>query len=359
MLLSTGIARQTHRFDQIRLGLALAAVFGHSWLISSGAMATVPLQDVTYLGFHEYAVILFFFVSGLLVTEQARLRQRQMFGFLSTRAARLLPGLLICGLCVPWLYWIFGAWPGLTTDDAGAYAIRLVSLADTRFSDPKALTRVPLAHALNWPVWSLRYEALTYVALAIFALSLSFSQRKAAFRVFIFTLCVASACGFLIVDGASGALASALHESRFILAAFALGSLASAYADRIQITWEMAFVVATLAIVLRFSGLETLVIFGFILAGSYLMLCFAYLGDRPSRLPHDISFGIYIYGWPVQQLVMHLSITHLSVTPTPLIVFSLAMTPLFAIALLSWMFVEKPALTLIKTGQKPITQPAE
>ncbi|MGR3838087.1 MAG: acyltransferase family protein [Cognatishimia sp.] len=359
MLLSTGIARQTHRFDQIRLGLALAAVFGHSWLISSGTMATVPLQDVTYLGFHEYAVILFFFVSGLLVTEQARRRQGQMFGFLSTRAARLLPGLLICGLSVPWLYWIFGAWPGLTTDDAGAYAIRLVSLADTQFSDPEALTRVPLAHALNWPVWSLRYEALTYVALAIFALSLSFSQRKAAFRVFIFTLCVASACGFLIVDGASGALASALHESRFILAAFALGSLASAYADRVQITWEMAFVVATLAIVLRFSGLETLVIFGFILAGSYLMLCLAYLGDRPSRLPHDISFGIYIYGWPVQQLVMHLSITHLSVTPTPLIVFSLAMTPLFAIALLSWMFVEKPALTLIKTGQKPFTQPAE
>jgi len=53
----------------------------------------------------------------------------------------------------------------------------------------------------------------------------------------------------------------------------------------------------------------------------------------------DLSYGTYVYGWPVQQTLVQL-IPGMAVTT--LLTLSLAIVPIFAIG--SWTFVEKPAL---------------
>jgi peptidoglycan/LPS O-acetylase OafA/YrhL len=58
---------------------------------------------------------------------------------------------------------------------------------------------------------------------------------------------------------------------------------------------------------------------------------------------YDLSYGIYIWGWVVQQCVVSLIP---GITPMPHLLFTLLI--LVPIAWLSWTFVEAPALTWVK-----------
>jgi peptidoglycan/LPS O-acetylase OafA/YrhL len=70
------------------------------------------------------------------------------------------------------------------------------------------------------------------------------------------------------------------------------------------------------------------------------------LGALTSK--HDISYGVYIYGWVIQQIIMVFVVNGLVAKP-PIwlyIILSFAGTAIFAI--LSWRFIEKPILTKAK-----------
>jgi peptidoglycan/LPS O-acetylase OafA/YrhL len=65
------------------------------------------------------------------------------------------------------------------------------------------------------------------------------------------------------------------------------------------------------------------------------------LALRAPALPlgADLSYGLYIYGWPVAQTLVHL---HPGLAPVELAALSLACT--LPLAAASWHFVERPAL---------------
>jgi peptidoglycan/LPS O-acetylase OafA/YrhL len=88
----------------------------------------------------------------------------------------------------------------------------------------------------------------------------------------------------------------------------------------------------------------------FPLFGAYLVLYLAL--DR--RLPvlraarfGDLSYGLYIYGWPVQQGLLYASGGRLLWWQ----LFPLALAIAAALAFLSWYLVEQPALRLKPRGQ--------
>ena len=87
----------------------------------------------------------------------------------------------------------------------------------------------------------------------------------------------------------------------------------------------------------------------FSLFGSYLVL---YVALSPAvRLPNlarngDLSYGIYIYAWPVQQAVTHLfgaSVTWYGNA-------AISLPVVLGLAWLSWWLVEKPALVLKRSA---------
>ena len=67
---------------------------------------------------------------------------------------------------------------------------------------------------------------------------------------------------------------------------------------------------------------------------------------------NDISYGVYVYAWPVQQILVMLGSVSLGLAAN--IFLDLILT--FGVAWLSWMFIEKPAMNLarhpIVTGSK-------
>ena len=63
------------------------------------------------------------------------------------------------------------------------------------------------------------------------------------------------------------------------------------------------------------------------------------------KIKNDISYGVYIYGWPVAQIICFYSIEYgFSLTPTVLSVLTIIMV--VPIAYLSWLLVEAPSLKL-------------
>jgi peptidoglycan/LPS O-acetylase OafA/YrhL len=75
------------------------------------------------------------------------------------------------------------------------------------------------------------------------------------------------------------------------------------------------------------------------LATGYFTLWVAYVPRLP-RIPYgvDLSYGTYLWAWPVQQTVVGLGVRQ------PWILIVIATPIVLAIALMSWLLVERPAL---------------
>jgi peptidoglycan/LPS O-acetylase OafA/YrhL len=78
----------------------------------------------------------------------------------------------------------------------------------------------------------------------------------------------------------------------------------------------------------------------------YLLFCGAYLPRRFAArfaFETDLSYGIYIYAFPVQQLIQH-SLPHCTWWQNVL----LALPVTLALAAASWFLIERPAMSMIR-----------
>ena len=92
---------------------------------------------------------------------------------------------------------------------------------------------------------------------------------------------------------------------------------------------------------------ERVLFAAYIVALPYLLLYLAYVPAgfvRKYNQLGDYSYGVYIYGWPLQQTIVFLS-PGISV-PAMLLLSAAAALPL---AVLSWHVIEQPALQLKNT----------
>lgn len=346
MYMTSFLTERENRFDQIRLGLALLVVLGHCWHISTGPDAQVPLQDFLRRGFHEYALNMFFFISGLLVTQSAFRRQGDLFGFALARVMRIFPGLIVCALAVPLFLIVAGAWIDPTLQQVVNYAGRLVSLVFVEFSRPNVFVGLPFEHAINGSVWSLRHEVGAYALLALFVASGAFFTRRWVLLAYCCTVLVIAIIGHVVAPKGMGGIWFLLAETRVVIVSFLLGVLTHRFAAWLWIDWR----IAALLWGVTFAGQSMLpdvaAVYWFNIVLSYTVLCLAYLGGRSKGLPLDLSYGVYIYGWPLQQLAVMFCLQHFAFVPGPMTLFLLVLPALLIVAWASWVFVERPAISL-------------
>jgi peptidoglycan/LPS O-acetylase OafA/YrhL len=126
-----------------------------------------------------------------------------------------------------------------------------------------------------------------------------------------------------------------------LVATFALGTLAYSLRARLHLSWTIAAVLMTLWIVTWGGGWAKAT---GILAISFAVLVLAF--RTPARLRRltahgDVSYGIYIYAFPVQQ-----SVAAIWGGIDPLLMTAVAFPVTYGLAFLSWRLVERPALAL-------------
>lgn len=94
----------------------------------------------------------------------------------------------------------------------------------------------------------------------------------------------------------------------------------------------------------------------FVLPYMVMVLAFAPMPDRLSRLfeKADLSYGVYVYGFPIQQVIYQYLGTRAGVWG----LFAIALPSALLCASLSWRFIEKPALRLKNFRFRSVAAPA-
>ena len=339
--------RHANNFDALRLGLALLVLYSHSFALLHGEehVGTVePFYRLTHgqIGGGGLAVAGFFVLSGYLVA-QSWGRSRGLRDYAGKRARRILPGYLVAALVslllVPALVGVspFASRPPL--DYALLIGVLQFPLVRGLFPDN------PIPHAANGSLWTIRYEVGCYALLALIGLC---GLRRRRWLI-LPPLAVALGSVVLQVLGvlalpAGGWLALPswlLGEPRWyamFAPYFLAGAAAALYRDRLPRSraWCLAALAPLVAATVSGFGLGALLP----VCGTYLLL---YAGEGRwaplSRLTArvDLSYGVYLYAFPVQQLLVH----HWGQQLTGHTLFLLATPMTCALAWLSWHGVER------------------
>ena len=328
----------TDNFDSLRFLAALGVLVSHSFtLVYGDESGYEPLlrlsRGQTTLG--TAAVLVFFVISGYLITQSFD-RDPRPLRYLAARGLRIFPALLICLLLSAL---VLG--PALTSlslhdyflaPETAWYVPANLSLYWTRFDLPGVFTGNQFS-SVNYSLWTLHYEAAMY--LAVLGLGLC---RMLTRQVAIMLLVLALIASWRWLGGTGGFWS-------IFGSAFAAGGTLYLWRHRISLDGRLA--AAALAIVML-----SLMTGGFRLAfatgGAFLII---YLARTPAiRLPNfarfgDLSYGLYIYGFPVEQTVIQL----LGASARWYWVVVLSTPIVLALAKLSWHFVESPALALKRT----------
>lgn len=333
--LAEALARgRRNNLDLVRLAAALAVVVSHAWPLALGAGAAEPLSRTLGLSLGGAAVLLFFFVSGLLIADSAHRTAGRPLAFIAARAGRILPGLFVALVVTAGVAALTGA--GFGAGEAAAYVLRGLSLASLQHELTGAFAANPLPYKVNGPLWTLFYEVLCYAVIAAAAWS-GLLRRRLGWVALVGSAGALWAGFGPVGTEAEGALAYRLSVMAPLALAFALGAAAWGARRALRVDWRLGLALGALAWAAHGSAFFLPV---FVAALGFAALLAAY--RLPVRRPGgDISYGVYIYGWPVAQA----AVAVLGPVP-PLTLAAVSAVAVLPFALLSWRLVEAPALGL-------------
>jgi len=322
-----------NNFDFVRLVAALAVFVAHqSKLSGHGRLMASSDHDLGKIG-----VMVFFALSGYLVAQSWE-RDPQVWRFLARRALRIWPGLI----CVV-LLMVFALGPAVTTLPLREYFLdpqTLQYLGHLFLFISEELPGVFQGQAIervNGPLWTIPIEVGWYIVLGLLGAAGLLRPR--------WTLAALLVLGTAYVFGIYGAGNEdslpfwELELGLFFLYGSALHYGRSWWASRRRPVALLLLAAALLSDALgqQYLGILIFLPYAVILVGEASTPVLRRAGRWG-----DLSYGIYIYSFPLQQTVIWATANGLGLLSGGAL--SLALTLLCAA--LSWHGVEKPALAL-------------
>ncbi|MDR6627489.1 acyltransferase [Caulobacter segnis] len=305
-------------FDYLRLIAAILVIAHHARVLNGEP----PIMIGTSLDLGALGVGVFFVISGYLVSGSLE-RTPRLWSFIAKRALRIFPGLLAALLVTAFV--IGPASTALARSDYLAspevygYVLKNLTLYAVTYDLPGVFLAAPVAGVVNGSLWTLRLEFTAYLALAALG-----AARQVKPRV-LTVLALAAAASAIAIHALGLDARGDLYRIAYLAAIngflFLSGAALRTSAWRAP-SWLAVAALIPLITPLWFLGLPLIAL---------------RLGAlNAPRAPVDLSYGLYIYSFPLQQMLAERSQLNLAT--------SLALTLPFALA--SWLLVEKPALRL-------------
>lgn len=286
----------------------------------------------------SFAVDGFFAVSGYLITQS---RLRLTFGsFVWRRALRIFPGLWVCLIVTAFVIAPLSTLSTGKSFDIGdgvAYVIRNLALNHGGWAIGDTLASAPMPDQWNGSLWTLGYEFGCYVIVGMVLALAWFRARAMALVLAGLTAMAVLRFGF----GIETLGVAPVRLGSF----FAAGALLRLAGDRVPFSGRIAALCMLAVPLVYFAGASWYLAIA-PLALAYLLLWLAC--DLPIRFGsvNDVSYGMYVYAFPVQQLLVAVGVSQVGVPLLAICAVGLSAT----LAWLSWRLVEKPALGLRRTA---------
>jgi peptidoglycan/LPS O-acetylase OafA/YrhL len=329
-----------NNFNLIRFLAASAVLLDHSFALVRPDIAATAFVDFAKLEIGRLAVDVFFIVSGFLVTRSV-LTQPTLVDYAVARFLRLFPALVVATIGIafvlgplvtsmPWQDYFSDPRPWL-------YVPLTASLITHSLTLPGVFETVPVSGVIDAPLWTLRYETMCYVLLAIFAVLGMLATKTRAGLTLALILAV-----YIVITFATplrGEIAAVDSATRFVFGFFVGGAL-YLFADKLKLSLGIALLLGIMAAAAYGTPVYELALR---VALGYGLIWFALVpagAIRNFNRVGDYSYGLYILCFPIQQ-----TIVMLEPAITPWALFISSFPAVLGLAVLSWHFVEHPALS--------------
>ncbi len=351
-------------FDAMRLLAALSvfwfhqiAILGHGSVLLPGSHETLTLGDL--------GLITFFSLSGFLVTSSL-LRSPSPRRYLRSRFLRIYPGLLVClgvtfviGLMVTRVG--FGNYLGAWSSYQYVLGNATIFASHTQLDLPGVFT-TSIWPVVDTPLYTLRYELVFYVVLLALWTALIGRRPRVVAMVALALGAIAVGLQHAFVPSPARFTAWDWATATKFAVPFALGAAVAAaglLGRRRSVVLVAGAIAAVAAIqwgALTFQGNRTMATV--VIALGVLALGHSRLLRRVLPTPFgDLSYGIYLYGFVIQQVVLTQAI---GLGDVGIAITAFVLTVCAAAA--SWRYVERPALARKAAGigrsEAPPPEPA-
>lgn len=327
--LSSILTRGNNNFDIIRLIASLAVIFAHSYALFQ---PDLNIGRLSHAGI--WAVNVFFFISGIFITASFN-NSESKIRFVLLRVSRIWPALIVCLLITT-----FVLGPIVTQLNIETYLTHPETInyfkTNSVFENTVTLPGVfEATHfpAVNGALWTLAPEVRCYMFVFVAGLLGMLSSRKSINLTCLFVMLVnAYYPHFIPYFRINQPLTQ-------IGGCFLLGMFAYANRDVIRLDWKLAIGLFVLHMLFRKMQYGYLITY---ISGLYFVLYIASIKSLGRiKLGGDYSYGVYIYGFVVQETVNY-SFPQLKATASLFITIPITLI----IAIISWNLIEKPSLAV-------------
>lgn len=321
--------------NALRLALALGVVLRHSFTMLGEDVGWPPAEVLMRSVFVDG----FFAVSGFLIV-RSWVANPHWRRFLRARFLRIMPGFWVClvvvGLVAAPLHALLtGAGvTGPLLADGARYVVRNAFLWVVQEDVAGGPLGAAPAEAATWngSLWTLAWEFACYLGVLALGITGLLVRRWVLPAAFLVSL------GVLALTTVPALDVWFVHHGARFATMFLAGALVHQHRDRLPARWWL--VGLAVAVVVAAAHLPDYRTVGALPLAYACVVGGALLRVPALRLPDDLSYGTYIYAFPVQQLVVGAGGATLGVARY-FLVSSVLTLPLAA---LSWFLVERPAL---------------
>jgi peptidoglycan/LPS O-acetylase OafA/YrhL len=282
------------------------------------------------------AVDIFFVISGYLIVASYT-KHNNSYSYLKARILRIYPALITAVIfCI-----IAGAFS--TSLSVSQYFMNsevkeflftnALALNEIKFNLPGVFLNNPYPISVNGSLWTLTIELRLYILVFILGiLSLLKKNRfNILFSLFFLTTCLFSKYSSILVNN--------LRSIELILL-FLTGSFLYLNKNSIESYFKIWIAITILCAFIFLLSWNVFPLKCIWLAFSVILLAtHKRLINHKLIISSDYSYGIYIYAFPVQQMLAHFFI---GIDFLMMLISSLFLT--ISLAFLSWNFIEKPFL---------------
>ncbi len=335
-----------NRFDFVRLIAAWLVLYSHSYVLSASKEIELISKYLKFDSAGGLAVGVFFSISGYLVFKSLE-NSSSLKIFIIKRALRIYPALIFSVLFSVFVVGLIctelSIQEYLTNRKTLSY-LKTITGFNIKYELPGVFENFP-EKSVNGSLWSIAIELRCYLVLGLISL-LPFSMK---IKLWISVLILSSLLLFRPIEAPSDLsikfMGLAYDFNKFGLM-FTLGCLIASYEKHKNFHYIKFIGLICACILIIISNLEiskfTLIAYNYLIPFIFIWIgiYFTFLPKIPDKIG-DISYGLYVFSFPIQQLLIYLELS------SNLVNFILLSTTLSVfLSAISWQFVEKPFLNL-------------
>lgn len=339
------ISNRNNNLDILRFFAAVLVIFSHSFPLFLGNDMKEPLMIISRgkMSLGGFAVGIFFLISGFLIFMSFD-RSKSIMSYLKKRILRIFPGLIVSVVVT---IIVIGIWVSdlslidyFSRIDTYKYLINISLIFSSGSTLNGAFSSNVYANVVNGSLWTLKFEFLLYLFIVVLSWLKFLTPKGIKYTMICFFVTNAFLVILQELINPNFPLQDTILNFVNLGQYFLVGMFFYIYRGKITFTTKRVFISSLLLIFGMLSGYPSIFLAIF---GGYLIFYIGFI------LPHysgvitkhgDFSYGLYIYAFPIQQMVYYFLKDKLTFFENFMFVFILT----FSVSILSWFFVEKPAL---------------